>query len=306
MARATSAPTARRRRAPACRSRSSTAAPTRRTRSSRDARTRRSSTTRRVFGREEYHGTIVASVAAAPENGVGIVGVYPAAALQLYDASSDPRGISDDSAIDGHPRRGAALPRRDQPQLRQHAARPAARRTRSSPRCTTAASSSRPPGNSGELGQPADVPRRRGRTCSRSARPTRTTRSRRSRPSARRRRRRARRRHHRRRAALARPDRLPATGSPARASPSPIVAAAAAWIWTLRPTLTVDAARRRPARRARATSARPASTPASGWGIVDIPAALAAPTPAQRSGGAERRRRPGEAGQALRRRGSRR
>ena len=38
-----------------------------------------------TFGREEYHGTIVASIAAAPENGVGIVGVYPdrgAAALR--------------------------------------------------------------------------------------------------------------------------------------------------------------------------------------------------------------------------------
>jgi hypothetical protein len=54
-----------------------------------------------VLGREEYHGTIVASVAAAPENGVGIVGVYPGAALQLYDASPDPRGISDLVAVAG-------------------------------------------------------------------------------------------------------------------------------------------------------------------------------------------------------------
>jgi subtilisin family serine protease len=33
------------------------------------------------------HGTAVASVAAAPENGVGIVGIYPTAALRSYDVS---------------------------------------------------------------------------------------------------------------------------------------------------------------------------------------------------------------------------
>jgi hypothetical protein len=36
---------------------------------------------------EELHGTATASVAAAPQNGVGIVGVYPQAKLQLWDAS---------------------------------------------------------------------------------------------------------------------------------------------------------------------------------------------------------------------------
>lgn len=35
----------------------------------------------------EVHGTATASVAAAPENGVGIVGIYPLAKLQLWDAS---------------------------------------------------------------------------------------------------------------------------------------------------------------------------------------------------------------------------
>lgn len=35
----------------------------------------------------EYHGTSVASVVAAPANGVGIVGVYPQAALRSYDAA---------------------------------------------------------------------------------------------------------------------------------------------------------------------------------------------------------------------------
>jgi hypothetical protein len=36
---------------------------------------------------QELHGTATASVAAAPENGVGIVGIYPQAKLQLWDAS---------------------------------------------------------------------------------------------------------------------------------------------------------------------------------------------------------------------------
>ncbi len=41
----------------------------------------------RVFGRDDDHGTAVSSVVAAPANGVGLVGVYPQAALQEWDAS---------------------------------------------------------------------------------------------------------------------------------------------------------------------------------------------------------------------------
>jgi subtilisin family serine protease len=52
-------------------------------------------------GPGEYHGTIVASIAAAPENGVGMVGIYPTAALQLFDASPNPNGISDLVAVTG-------------------------------------------------------------------------------------------------------------------------------------------------------------------------------------------------------------
>ena len=40
-----------------------------------------------VTGVDEFHGTAVASVAAAPQNGIGIVGVYPQAVLQSWDAS---------------------------------------------------------------------------------------------------------------------------------------------------------------------------------------------------------------------------
>jgi subtilisin family serine protease len=38
---------------------------------------------------DELHGTATASVAAAPQNGVGIVGIYPQAELRLWDASPD-------------------------------------------------------------------------------------------------------------------------------------------------------------------------------------------------------------------------
>jgi hypothetical protein len=59
---------------------------------------------------------------------------------------------------------------------------------------------------------------------------------------------------------------------------APLVSAAAAWVWTMRPTLSAgqlaDVLRR---------SARDIGDPgfdtASGWGILDIPGALAAPTP---------------------------
>ena len=40
-----------------------------------------------VNGPGEFHGTAVASIAAAPANGAGIVGVYPQAVLQSWDAS---------------------------------------------------------------------------------------------------------------------------------------------------------------------------------------------------------------------------
>jgi subtilisin family serine protease len=43
--------------------------------------------TQHITGRDDDHGTAVASVAAAPVNGVGLVGVYPQAVLQAWDAS---------------------------------------------------------------------------------------------------------------------------------------------------------------------------------------------------------------------------
>jgi hypothetical protein len=42
-------------------------------------------------GRSEHHGTMVASLIGAPSNGIGIVGVYPQAVLYSWDASPDGR-----------------------------------------------------------------------------------------------------------------------------------------------------------------------------------------------------------------------
>jgi subtilisin family serine protease len=52
-------------------------------------------------GQNEEHGTAVASVAAAPRNNLGVVGVYPQANLYLYDASPEGIGISAGDVIRG-------------------------------------------------------------------------------------------------------------------------------------------------------------------------------------------------------------
>jgi subtilisin family serine protease len=53
-----------------------------------------------VEGSGEFHGTAVASLAVAPENGVGLVGVYPQAIFESFDAT--PAGaITDSGAIQG-------------------------------------------------------------------------------------------------------------------------------------------------------------------------------------------------------------
>ena len=51
--------------------------------------------------RFEEHGTAVASVAAAPVNGLGLIGVYPQAALQLWDASPTGDGLTTGDVIRG-------------------------------------------------------------------------------------------------------------------------------------------------------------------------------------------------------------
>jgi hypothetical protein len=54
-----------------------------------------------TVGGEEFHGTFVASVAAAPDNGVGLDGVYPQAALDVFDGSPDARGITTPDVVAG-------------------------------------------------------------------------------------------------------------------------------------------------------------------------------------------------------------
>ena len=50
-----------------------------------------------VGGEGEFHGTAVASIAAAPANGIGLVGVYPRARLHVFDAS--PLGVFSSSTL---------------------------------------------------------------------------------------------------------------------------------------------------------------------------------------------------------------
>ena len=54
-----------------------------------------------VVGQTEDHGTAVASTIAAPPNAQGIVGVYPQAALQIWDASPAGPGISVSGVVSG-------------------------------------------------------------------------------------------------------------------------------------------------------------------------------------------------------------
>jgi Subtilase family len=49
----------------------------------------------------EEHGTAVASVAAAPVNGLGVVGIYPQAALQIWDASPFGDGLTVGDVVEG-------------------------------------------------------------------------------------------------------------------------------------------------------------------------------------------------------------
>ncbi|MHB8470492.1 MAG: S8 family peptidase, partial [Gaiellaceae bacterium] len=228
-----------------------------------------------VNGREEFHGTAVASVAAAAANGVGMVGVYPDAALQVWDASPISQ-IVDFSAAAGIGLAAQHCPGvinlsfgslSNDPQLydavlvAQHAG------------CLVVAAA----GNAGQNGNPATYPAdyphvltvgasdQQDRVASFSTQgPT---------------------------IDVVAPGVDILVAVPLSRDPSgyetdsgtsfsaPIVSAAAAWVWTARPTLTpsqiFEVMRR---------SARDIGTPGrddqSGFGIVDIPAALAYPTPA--------------------------
>jgi hypothetical protein len=58
---------------------------------------------------EDFHGTAVASVIGAPENGVGMVGVYPQAVLRIYDADQSGE-LTDTDVIRGIEAAAAAGP----------------------------------------------------------------------------------------------------------------------------------------------------------------------------------------------------
>jgi subtilisin family serine protease len=62
-----------------------------------------------TFARDEGHGTEVASVIGAPANGVGVVGIYPQAVLRVWDASPF-RTITNSDAIAGLQAAAAAGP----------------------------------------------------------------------------------------------------------------------------------------------------------------------------------------------------
>lgn len=59
--------------------------------------------TQTVTGSGEFHGTEVASVAAAPANGTGIVGVYPAARLAVWDVTTAPGSVQPSPGVAAAP-----------------------------------------------------------------------------------------------------------------------------------------------------------------------------------------------------------
>ena len=227
-------------------------------------------------GFEEYHGTIVASIAAAPENGVGIVGVYPTAALQLFDASPVPqRGISTLAAVTGITVASQHCPgvinlsfggSNFDPEVND------AILTAVHNGCLVVAAA----GNNGLTGSqptfPASLPHvfTVAATDENDAVTAFSTTSPANDISA---------------PGIDMIGAVPLSHDPSGYEPgsgtsfsAPIVSAAAAWVWTLRPTLTVsqlaDVLRE---------GARDIGPPgfdnASGWGILNMPASLAAPAP---------------------------
>jgi subtilisin family serine protease len=233
--------------------------------------------TQSVVGREEYHGTIVASVAAAPANGVGIVGVYPDAVLRVVDASPDPRGIADSTAVTGILAAAAQCPGVInlsfgsvlQDDFLRDAILTAVRNG-----CLVVAAA----GNGGEEGSPPTYPAAWPHVLTVAAADENaqivafsTTG-----PSV----------------DLAAPGvdivgAVPLSRDPTgyqdgfegTSFAAPIVAAAAAWIWTARPTLSAGQLADVLRRSARDIGPVGFDT-AGGWGVVDIPAALALAPPA--------------------------
>lgn len=230
-----------------------------------------------VTGRDEYHGTAVASIAAAPENGTGLVGLYPAALLQIFDASPI-SSILDHTAIQGIAAASEHCPgvinlsfgsTRRNPDMEQAILNAVHQG------CLVVAAS----GNSGLEGSPATYPAAYPHVLTVGASDERDGVAPFSTVSA--------------TLDLVAPgvdmaaavpqSRVPsgyAGGFQGTSFASPIVAAAAAWVWTVRPTL--DATQVAEVLRASARDVgAPGFDPAAGFGLLDVPAALAAPTPSR-------------------------
>ena len=229
-----------------------------------------------TLGREEYHGTVVATVAAAPDNGVGIDGVYPQASLYVFDASPTPFGITDATAVNGILAASAHCPAvinlsfgsTERDAVLQNSILTAIRNG-----CLVVAAA----GNSGDEGNPETYPASWPHVLAVAATDendvvtdfsTATPATDLAAPGV--------------HIIGAVPTTRNATGYQSSfdgtSFSAPIVAAAAAWVWTLRPSLT--AVQISQLLRNSARDIGPAGFDnAAGWGVVDIPAALAAPTP---------------------------
>ncbi len=229
-----------------------------------------------VTGGGEFHGTVVASLAAAPENGEGIVGVYPNAALSIYDASLDARGISNASAVADIFAAAQHCPAvinlsfgsvSQDPEL-ERAILTAYRNG-----CLVVAAS----GNSGSFGSPPSYPAAWPHVLTVGASNANDEVSPFSRTGA--------------DVDLVAPgDSVMAAVPTWRSSTgyssglqgtsfsAPLAAAAAAWVWTVRPELTVTQLAEVMRRSAHDLGA-PGFDASSGWGLLDIPAALAYPAP---------------------------
>lgn len=229
-----------------------------------------------VLGRDEFHGTAVASVAGAPENGVGIQGLYPLAALEIFDASPDATGLTEAQAVAGVSAAAQRCPAvislsfgTTEPDAAMHDAILTALRNG----CFVVAAA----GNNGLEGSPPVYPatwphvftvgetdRNDAVVPMSSVGPALDVVA----PGV--------------DILAAVPTTRSSSGYQLQAGTSfaaPIVAAAAAWVWTVRPTLTV-AQLTEVLRRSARDIGPPGFDNASGYGMVDIPAALQAPTPA--------------------------
>lgn len=224
------------------------------------------------------HGTAVASVAAAPVNGVGLVGVYPEAVLRSYDAAiGDGTRLESSEIVEGI--LAAARAGKSVINLSLGAeSKDAAIETAVGEAVRLGSLIVAASGNSGEQGSPLTYPAvlahvltvaattPEGRVASFSSRSAYVD--------------------------LAAPGvDIPIasagdggyTTSSGTSFASPIVAAAAAWLWTVRPEL--DAGQVAEILRRSARDLEPAGIdPASGYGLLDVPAALAYPTPASDPG----------------------